>query len=359
MSEASSKSSLLKLKLSVVAGPEIGKVFDISKDLIRIGRNPDNDISLPSDLKVSRYHVEILVGMDRAVVRNISEKNYLLIDGTETTERSLQNKDVFQIGASDIRVEFNLPLPKTPVTHQQSLQKQGEMGLQVPTPSAPQPVNRTMAEAKSSFMSVPSSNSTVTPPPTFSGAGASYSISKGNKPKPAFIGIVLVVAISAGYLIFGQSEKKKQNQLQIRDAITTQQSIQASRDQVKALQKDRDISGKNSVSYDQAQAQFLKGFRDYRNGNYIRAAEQFAAALAFFPEHEQSRRYYHLALRKQEEFTQYHFNLGKRYYGLQNYRLCSAHFGIVIRSKRDEKDLLRQEAIQLYKECELRQEGRF
>ena len=45
-------------KLYILNGPDIGKVFDIEKDAIYIGRSPDNDVQI-KDKTVSRRHLRI------------------------------------------------------------------------------------------------------------------------------------------------------------------------------------------------------------------------------------------------------------------------------------------------------------
>jgi len=372
-----SEVNILSVKLEVIVGPAKGDSKEFKKDLILIGRNPDNDFSIGADQRISRSHVELHVGSDKVLVRNISERNFMLVSGKEVNEALLKPGEIIFIGESQIRVNFDLPEQKKALLNNEIKFDESSGIAQPSSPKVnshtPIQVNKSVASPNSSELAqfrnqTPQARSKSShhnspynfsdmkqaqaPPNTFSDVTSPPKL--GFNPMP----ILLVAVMSvAGYFFFYQNEKKKSKALTIRTNITSVQNIQQSSEALEEFNKQ--IAPKKTLAYEQAQQQYLKGFRDYRNGNYARAMEHFAAALAFYSDHDQAKRYYQLAKRKNEEFAQYHFNLGKRYYGIQNYRLCSAHFAIVLRSKRDEKDPIRAEALQYYKECEARQEGRY
>lgn len=97
----------------------IGKEFLITKPEFKIGRNVDNDLSLPKDSAVSRYHVSILIN-DKTV--KLQQKMKSLPDGTKssptygtyindrkvTDEVVLNNGDEISLGKrTKLRVSFN------------------------------------------------------------------------------------------------------------------------------------------------------------------------------------------------------------------------------------------------------------
>lgn len=45
--------------ITVMSGAEDGKVFDLDKTTIMIGRHPEDDICLPHDSRISRHHAQI------------------------------------------------------------------------------------------------------------------------------------------------------------------------------------------------------------------------------------------------------------------------------------------------------------
>jgi tetratricopeptide (TPR) repeat protein len=353
---------VLPIELKVIVGPAKGESKQFIQDLILLGRNPDNDFCLGADHKISRNHVEIHVGLEKVIVRNISERNFMLVSGREVNEAVLKPGEIIFIGESQIQVNFEQPEQKKPTIKREVLAP--NQGNQI------QKTENALVEKNSQALSAVNNVQVTKPTPKKPTAGsyqfsdmkqadlppATNAVKKDNNFNMVPILLIVVVSVSAYSFLFSR-DKKKSKSLDLRTNVTAVQNIQRSSEALETFNKEQ--APKQTLSYEQAQQQYLKGFRDYRNGNYSRAMEYFAAALAFYPEHDQAKRYYHLAKRKNEEFSQYHFNLGKRYYGIQNYRLCSAHFAIVIRSKRDEKDSIRQEALQYYKECEARQAGRY
>jgi hypothetical protein len=368
-----SDANILAVKLEVIVGPAKGDLKEFKKDLILIGRNPDNDFSIGADQKISRTHVELHVGSDKVIVRNISERNFMLVSGKEVNEAVLNPGEIIFIGESQIRVNFDLPEQKKALVRKEMRVDESRVAparasSPIVNSQTPIQLNKTIGSPNSL---APTELNTQAPTArsqssyNFSNMKQAEAVSNEFSKVPSqsklrfnLIHMLLVIVVSvAGFFIFYQNEKKKAKSLPLRTNITSVQNIQQSSEALEEFNKQ--IAPKKTINYEQAQQQYLKGFRDYRNGNYARAMEHFAAALAFYSDHDQAKRYYQLAKRKNEEFAQYHFNLGKRYYGIQNYRLCSAHFAIVLRSKRDEKDPIRAEALQYYKECEARQEGRY
>lgn len=359
---APSSLPFLKVKVIFLAGPEKGRIVDFKQQTIRIGRNADNDLVIATDVKISRYHAELIVGQDNVYIRNVSGQNYVLINDKEVQESLVLNKQYIKIGETELQIGFDSKSPLKPL-----------MAVAPAPPTSPignPPVRREHSPAfnggvpsvnrPASVSSGVNSKKNQNLPPAdhvFKG----FARRKEQKKSPAGFLIVLVVAIGVVYYLFvaKPEAKKKANALKLRDNITTQQVIDESKKNLEDFKVTKEKLGQDSQSYAEAHKLFLKGFRDYRNGSYERAKELFAAALAFHSEHEQAKRYYYLAKRKSDEFALYHFNLAKRYYGLQNFRLCKAHFNIVVRAKKDEKDEIRLEAMQRMKECEAKLEGNY
>lgn len=45
--------------ITVISGADDGKVFKLDKTPITLGRNPDDDVYLPYDTRISRHHARI------------------------------------------------------------------------------------------------------------------------------------------------------------------------------------------------------------------------------------------------------------------------------------------------------------
>lgn len=48
-----------KIIITVMSGADDGKVFELDKTPIMVGRHPDDDVFLPYDARVSRHHARI------------------------------------------------------------------------------------------------------------------------------------------------------------------------------------------------------------------------------------------------------------------------------------------------------------
>lgn len=351
---------LLKVKIIFLAGPEKGRIVDFKQQIIRIGRNSDNDLVIATDLKMSRYHAELVVGQDNVYIRNVSGQNFVLINDKEVQESLVLNKQYIRIGDTELQIGFDSKSPLKPLVapslipiNKKSIQREEHL------PNQLGPGKLSLDRAQSAPVRNNSPASQRLPPVDHVFKG--FSRRKEETKSPAGMLIFLIVTFGVIYYLFvvKPEAKKKAAALKLRDNITTQQVIDESQKNLDELKVTKEKLGQDTPSYTEAHKLFLKGFRDYRNGSYDRAKDLFAAALAFHGEHEQAKRYYYLANRKSEEFAMYHFNLAKRYYGLQNFRLCKAHFNIVVRAKKDEKDEIRIESLQRLKECEAKLEGNY
>lgn len=98
------------LLLEIVGGPDRGRKYTIGagRGRIRIGRHEDNEIAL-TDPAASRHHAEIERCENGAVVRDLSSKNGILLDGFRVQEAHLASECCLQIGTSLIKVERGEP----------------------------------------------------------------------------------------------------------------------------------------------------------------------------------------------------------------------------------------------------------
>ena len=103
------------IRLSVRKGSVAGKELELTSDVVRIGRAPDNDLVLPDDL-VSSDHARIVYSGDHYIVRDQRSTNgTAIVRGEERTpldeangrEMILAGGDVIEMGSGDqiVRVE--------------------------------------------------------------------------------------------------------------------------------------------------------------------------------------------------------------------------------------------------------------
>jgi tetratricopeptide (TPR) repeat protein len=116
----------------------------------------------------------------------------------------------------------------------------------------------------------------------------------------------------------------------------------------------------NEVQYSRAQENFIKGFRDFQQGQYGRARESFQVTLNLDPDNDLAKRYLQLAKIKFDEMVKFSMIQGGRYREKKNWRKCQASFQNVItmlQSRKDDQTYL--EAKRYYDECSLHAEGRY
>jgi tetratricopeptide (TPR) repeat protein len=127
--------------------------------------------------------------------------------------------------------------------------------------------------------------------------------------------------------------------------------------EILSLKKDK----YDSVQYRRAQENFIRGFRDFQQGQYDRAREAFQVVLNLDPENELAKRYYQLSNIKFDELVKFNLIQGNRYREKRNWRMCQSNYSNVMTMLQGRKDdPTFKEARQLYQECSLNVEtGRF
>jgi ABC transport system ATP-binding/permease protein len=69
--------------------------------VIRIGRTADNDLALPDDLGVSRYHAELREsGPGRYEIIDLNSHNGTFVNGQRISRAALAEHDVIGVGFS-------------------------------------------------------------------------------------------------------------------------------------------------------------------------------------------------------------------------------------------------------------------
>lgn len=328
----------LKYKLEVQ-----GKSLLLDQAVLRIGRDADNDVVL-DDSKVSRHHAEIRIEKGSLYIKNISGKNFVSVDGQVVDEKLLERSHKIQLGDSEIKVVLDSPaLP--PLASVPSAVAVSETGRTVaPTPRGSVPGQFTGPTARGTQ----STRSTQAP---------NFSASKSGS-RAQFYGIIAVVGMVVVWLLSSETASKKES-VDLRGEAEVQRSIEESAAAVQQLQAQQEAKGKDTLQYRMAEQHYIKGFRDYRQGQYARAMQSFQAALSFYPQHDLARKYWTLSKRKFDELVQFNMNQGRRYLGKNNFRLCRNSFANVMIMLKDPSDASYKEAKQFHDECQLKQEGVF
>ncbi len=91
-----------QITITVLAGPEQGQVFKISRPTTTIGRSNTCEIVVTDPL-VSRQHCQILLGMGGINLRDLGSTNGTFLNGSRLTENPIRNQDVISIGSTRLR----------------------------------------------------------------------------------------------------------------------------------------------------------------------------------------------------------------------------------------------------------------
>ncbi len=86
-------------RLQVDAGPDMGKIFDLSTDSIVIGRRSDCDIVL-KDTSVSRRHARLELHQGRYTISDLGSTNDTLVNGVKINTKVLESGDLVVMGTT-------------------------------------------------------------------------------------------------------------------------------------------------------------------------------------------------------------------------------------------------------------------
>lgn len=345
-----------KLKVSVRLSNGQVRDFQFDQNLIRVGRDQANDISISDDPKISRFHFELVFKEGKWLVENKSPKNFILKNGLPENSFILNENDEVSAGGSVFKFEYEKP-SKAEVINLSVISDIGQAVSIKPPPLQPlsKPVTPILQPLPDQKLSSQPQRSA---PFQSSSRPAPRATNTADSGRLKFYGIIIVVGIGLfWFLNEGQKSTKKSTEL--RQEYDVSESINQSIEAVKGIESEKQNKGEDTLQFKVAQENYIKGFRDYRQGQYARAMQSFQAALSFYPAHDLARKYWTLSKRKFDEKVQLLMIQGRNYYGKNNYRLCKSSFASVMIMMKDPADLIYKEAKQYYDECSLRLEGRF
>lgn len=355
MSAAPSLKTALKFKISIVKGPHAGAELQFDKATVTIGRGGDNDISLANDPRVSRQHAEIKNKGGEYYLVNLSQKNFILMDGQSVQSERLDGEHTIQIGESELKFSLNKPAPVLPnipsFANSVPVQSQTSVPQNQPraqAPMAPMPgLPPQMPPQQHHYQAAP-----AYVPPVASGESLLQ-----NK-RVRFYAIIAVVGVAAWFFLSSGAGKAKKDANSIRTSDQILMDLQNSEDSRKKFEERREKF--STIEATRAQENFVKAFRDYQQGQYARARESFQVVLNLDPENELAKRYLHLSKVKFDEVVKFSMIQGSRFREKKNWRKCQSSFSQVMTMLQSRKtDPTYQEAKKYYDECSLAGEGRY
>lgn len=368
MGAANQLKEALKFDIEVTKGPHTGLRSSFSKPIVGIGRGPENEIILSSDPRCSRKHAEIRQRDADFVIVNLSEKNFIMVNGQSVQTEILTPGSVIQIGDTEIRFNQEISQVKPEIAAVPSV-----FSVPTPTPMKSAPPPPPMASSKAQMPMRPQSAAAPAmshpqqplnyggyqPPPAARGpAGVATGSGPLANPKVRFYGIIAILAL-VGWFLFSDGPKEKKDPNAFRTSAISMQDVAAAQkrsEEILTIKREK----YDSVQYRRAQENFIKGFRDYQQGQYARAREAFQVVLNLDPDNELAKRYYHLAKIKFDELVKFNMIQGNRYREKRNWRMCQSNYSNVMTMLQNRKDdPSYKEAKQFFEECTLNLEGRY
>lgn len=345
MSAAPKIGQLLSYELEVLKGPHAGQKFVFDKPSITIGRGSENQVCLSQDLRVSRVHAEIKNSSGQLFFVNISQKNYVLVDGEKSEFYQLERDCTLTIGESEIRFRSSALKSLPMLTPAKPMDR--------PTPN--------LAIAKP----FPTSVAQPSFPSAMSGGPSAQNKFSAPRPVPAnsnsrmkFYLIIAAVGLAVYFLFFNTSKKNSKN-APIRGSDIIEKDLQNSQNQIDVLESR--LAKQNTLTNKRAEENFIKGFRDYQKGQYLRAKEYFRIVLNLNPEHMEARKYYEQSTIKHRKRMEFNFIEGLKNKERKNYRLCKSFFTqVLVLAQGDRTSYEKYDEAEKYlRECNLGLEGRF
>lgn len=313
-----SMSPVAEKNLEILNGPKKGKIIPITKDQVRVGRASENEVVI-DDPKCSR--VQFVIGFidGTAIAQDVSNKNALIVNGKKVKQIELKNGDIIRAGDTELRYsELSATMP----AYNKQPQPLGIAPQPGPAPLPRRPKSSRKPKQNSNFY------------------------------------LILIGTLAFLYFLFSGSSKKSDNTYKIgSDNVAEIERINKSK---LAEQERQRLAGKTSREYIDAQGSFIRGFRDYQNGQFILANRAFREALAIYPKHEMAEHYRKMSDQRIQEFIQSQLQEGRVYRERNNYTLCSAAYRKAMDALGDNKlDDKYKLAASGFAECETLMKGRF
>lgn len=239
-------------RLRVLKGPDQGTTFILKDSSITLGRGEDADIVL-SDLKASRLHARLEYTAGGWVINDLGSANGVFFQGEYVRKFGVNSHDHFTLGESIL--EF--------LAHNESTKV-----LMAPMRPAQAVVqqDRALSAQRMKVQSI---------------AKGPEIASRGNQQKQNPMRTLLLLAgVVAAYFLMQEPEQK----------------APPAKKAEKTEKQDRNLAsflppGVGKEAAKSAEQSYREGFREYREGHYLRAKEHFELALQVNPGHELARFY--------------------------------------------------------------------
>lgn len=289
--------------LEMVAGGEIGQIYDLHQGRLTVGRAVENDIVVSSEA-VSRHHATF--EQDAAgnwLVRDNQSKNGVQVNGTTVQEMRLQPGDIVQVGNFVFR--FNDTGADAASSEVPPQANPAEVYIPPPAPKK-KPNRRVLIYSVAAlllvFVYLQNEESGTKPEEKKDEQKMAWDFKEAEKPK----------------LVPDAGEGPKPPLVGIED-----QTLK------KAEQEMAKLDWSNT-SLRESEQYFRKGQREYLNRNFARSIDSFQTALSLYRGHELADKYLRLAMYNAEQEAKKQRVLAVTYFDSLQYQRAMYHFQEVV-----------------------------
>jgi pSer/pThr/pTyr-binding forkhead associated (FHA) protein len=296
-------------RLKVVAGPDYGCVFVLTSGRATIGRGEDSDVVL-SDLKASRKHAELLLSGSTWSVKDAGSSNGILHNGKVTRVSTIRTLDTVTLGETTL--EF--------------IGGEAGTGALMADP-------KSLAQIKSEQNAFQAQQDKVRQLGVIGGvkvSGPNTPGAPGGATKASRMGsprmIMIAVGGIAAYMILSAGDKPATPQKKREPAKVP--AVNSSIAELGGASPPMDPQVART-----AEQLFKSGFREYGQGNYLRAKQLFETVLQIAPGHRLAVLYMENCTNAIDSEVKKHLELGRKDFEAGKLRESKGHYEAVLRLK--------------------------
>lgn len=277
-------------RLVCMTGPNKGKVYYLLTKRILIGRGETADIQI-IDTKISREHAELAFADNSYVITDLGTANGIIVSDNRVKQKKLIDNEKIVIGQTVFK--FNIL----------EITKTAEMVLAEEFPETPTAKEiKKGVKVKIQTKNQPMSEFEEIKP-----------IEEDKKNKPQKTILILVIVVVVGYVLFGGGGEENQTKAKKAENNPNMLDDGGERLAAKGGQDDADVKKKLA-------ALIHSGRREFREGNYFRAMEEFRLAMLLSPTNGQASYYLSKAKQRLDEEIQNNFDKGNQEYDSKKYQ---------------------------------------
>lgn len=242
-----------EFSLVVLKGEDQGAVYRLTGQKITIGRGQENAIQFPNDMKCSRHHAVIEFNENGIEIENVSDSNHVFVDNKEIHRARIKHGSVIIIGETKL-----------------------QLNVKTPSAAALGPVG-----AGGGLATRP--DGSPVPGPEFGNHATDNTFSPSKQKKGGGLFKILVVGLGLLFVyLMTSTPTKKKDAAEIRTDEAVEAEIEKANKLREAAIAKKNKAGENSQQFESAQTAYVRGFRDYKQGNFGRPPRPFRPAYPSF-----------------------------------------------------------------------------